>query len=122
MYSLFPEGLITYENDKELCEAAKKVIMTRGDDPTGWRPGWAANLWARLRDGNRAMEALDKSAHYEPAGKDIHEEVVECYARHANLVLGLIYAMSCHGALLSGMCEMLVQSDENSIYFLPALP
>jgi len=42
----------------ELLEGAKKSLEVRGDISTGWSMAWKANMWARLRDGDRAERLL----------------------------------------------------------------
>ena len=38
--------------------AARKSLEHRGDEATGWGMGWRACLWARLGDGDHALEIL----------------------------------------------------------------
>ena len=43
---------------KAVAEAARKTLLARGDESTGWSMAWKINFWARLRDGNHAWKLL----------------------------------------------------------------
>jgi alpha-L-fucosidase 2 len=53
LYGLHPANQITPANP-DFFEAARKSLDVRGNGGTGWSLGWKINLWARLRDGDRA--------------------------------------------------------------------
>lgn len=55
LYGLFPADIF---NDKEKAAAAK-VLEERGDLGTGWSLAWKINLWAKLRNGERALKLLN---------------------------------------------------------------
>src|SRR3546814_17186711 len=38
--------------------AARRTLEIRGDRATGWATAWRINLWARLREGDRAHDIL----------------------------------------------------------------
>ena len=40
--------------------AARKTLDKRGDGGTGWSKAWKINMWARLRDGDRAHRLLSQ--------------------------------------------------------------
>jgi alpha-L-fucosidase 2 len=42
----------------ELAEAARKTLVARGDDGTGWGLAWKINMWNRLHDGDHAFKLL----------------------------------------------------------------
>src|SRR5918912_1113465 len=46
---------------RPLSAAAKKSLELRGDVGTGWSLAWKINLWARLRDGDRAYSLLQRA-------------------------------------------------------------
>lgn len=56
MWAIYPGHQITPELHKDLTAAAIQSMNYRGDHATGWSMGWKINLWARFRDGNRALK------------------------------------------------------------------
>jgi alpha-L-fucosidase 2 len=42
----------------DIYDAARKSLDFRGDKSTGWAMGWRVALWARFRDGNRALRVI----------------------------------------------------------------
>ena len=57
LYALYPSAQITPATP-DLMAAARKSLEHRGDEATGWGMGWRACLWARLGDGDHALEIL----------------------------------------------------------------
>ena len=57
LYALYPSAQITTATP-DLMAAARKSLEHRGDAATGWGMGWRACLWARLGDGDHALEIL----------------------------------------------------------------
>lgn len=58
LFGLYPANLITEQKTPELIKAAKATLERRGDEGTGWSRAWKVNFWARLKDGERAYNAL----------------------------------------------------------------
>lgn len=57
LYGLHPSSMITTATP-ELFEAARKVLLGRGDGGTGWSLAWKINMWTRLHDGDHAFILL----------------------------------------------------------------
>jgi alpha-L-fucosidase 2 len=57
LYGLYPANQIT-PSTPDFFAAARKSLEVRGDGATGWSLAWKINLWARLRDGDRAHKLL----------------------------------------------------------------
>jgi alpha-L-fucosidase 2 len=68
LYGLYPYDEITPWGTPQLAEAARKTLIRRGDEGTGWSRAWKIAFWARLGDGDHAYTML--KALWKPAGKD----------------------------------------------------
>jgi alpha-L-fucosidase 2 len=58
LFGLYPGNQITAGGTPELAEAARKTLVARGDDGTGWGLAWKINMWNRLHDGDHAYKLL----------------------------------------------------------------
>ena len=58
LFGLHPGNQITVVGTPDLAEAAKKTLVARGDDGTGWGLAWKINMWNRLHDGDHAYKLL----------------------------------------------------------------
>ncbi|MFR2153606.1 MAG: glycosyl hydrolase family 95 catalytic domain-containing protein [[Eubacterium] siraeum] len=57
LLGLYPGNAIN-SNTPELMTAAINTLNDRGDESTGWARAYKLNLWARVKDGNRAYSIL----------------------------------------------------------------
>ena len=58
LFGLHPGNQITVVGTPGLAEAARKTLIARGDDGTGWGLAWKINMWNRLHDGDHAYTLL----------------------------------------------------------------
>jgi alpha-L-fucosidase 2 len=113
LYGLYPDNDLTPQKSPELTAAVKKVLGRRGDfQYLGLFGGWKINMYARLDEPEKAYAILHKmltevSVHPQPEDSRVTPSM------EGNQGVPCITA---------GIAEMLLQSHNEEISLLPALP
>ncbi|MDB5079977.1 MAG: alpha-amylase [Chloroflexi bacterium] len=119
LWGLYPGTQINRAAQPDLAEACQKSLERRkahGGGHTGWSSAWLINLWARLGQGEQAYYYLDsllKHLTY-PNLFDAHPALSDRD--------DLVFQIDGNFGGAAGLAEMLVQSQNDEIELLPALP
>ena len=116
LYELYPARMA----DERFREGARRSLMLRGDEGTGWSLAWKTAAWAVLGDGEHAGKLLRRQLKCVEAGSGVN-------LQHGGSYISLLdahppFQIDGNLGMTQAMVEMLVQTEGDTILLMPAVP
>jgi len=124
LMAFHPLGLLSLDNqdDKLIIESSLRNLEKQGTSQwTGYSFSWLGNLYARTKQGNKAVEALNTFARCFCSPNSFHLNGDQCKEGHSSFTYDP-FTLEGNFAFAAGIQEMLLQSHLEKIEIMPAIP